>query len=345
MFEIIVSLCLLSDPDTCRPQLLAGLETPTEQGCVAARDSLDVAALVRAGDDARIGGAMCREMPAGLDLKEVATGVFVHMGEVAEPSPVNLGDISNAAVVVGDRSIAVIDAGGSRAVGEELYRAIRRISPLPISHLVLTHNHPDHIFGASVFAEAGAEVVGHPNLPRALSDRQDAYSRTFTTEIGEAGFLGTHTAFPVGRLPEIDLGGRKLVLTAWPLAHSAADLTVQDDLTGILFTGDLVFDGHVPVLDGSLRGWQRALEGLEAQGADKIVPGHGGPVMNVEDGLAPMRDYLMALEEDTRRELDAGERMSDAVTRIARDQAPSWDLFDRFNARNATVAFSELEWE
>jgi quinoprotein relay system zinc metallohydrolase 2 len=345
MFEIIVSLCLLSDPGTCRPQLLAGLEVPTEEGCIAERNSLDVSGRVRTGENTRAGAAMCREMPAGLDLTEVATGIFVHRGEVAEPDPVNLGDISNAAVVVGDRSIAVIDAGGSRAVGEDLYRAVRTISSLPISHLILTHNHPDHVLGASVFAEAGAEVVGHPNLLRALSDRQDAYLQTFTDEIGQAGFLGTHTAFQVGYLPEIDLGGRKLVLKAWPLAHSASDLTVQDDLTGLLFTGDLVFDGHVPVLDGSLRGWQQTLEKLETMAADRLVPGHGGPVMPADDGLAPMRAYLQALEEDARRELDAGERMSDAVTRIGRDQASGWALFDRFNARNATVAFSELEWE
>ncbi|GAB4514511.1 MAG: quinoprotein relay system zinc metallohydrolase 2 [Roseibium sp.] len=345
MFEIIVSLCLLSDPGICRPQLLAGLETPTEQGCIAARNSLDVASLVRAGEGTRIGVATCRQVPPGLELTEVAQGVYVHKGEVAEPDPANLGDISNAAVVIGDRSIAVIDAGGSRAVGEDLYRAVRTISALPISHLVLTHNHPDHVFGASVFAEAGAEIVGHPNLPRALSDRQEAYSRTFTDEIGQAGFLGSHAAFPITDMPEIDLGGRRLVLTAWPLAHSAADLTVRDDLTGILFTGDLVFDGHVPVLDGSLRGWQQALDGLEVQGADSIVPGHGGPLMSVDDGISPMRDYLLALEEDTRRELDAGERMSSAVSRIGQGQAPRWALFDRFNARNATVAFSELEWE
>ncbi|WP_103225141.1 quinoprotein relay system zinc metallohydrolase 2 [Roseibium marinum] len=345
MFEIIINLCLLSNPEICRQQLLAGLETPSEQRCVAVRDGLDISLHFQAGHEAAIDAATCREMPAGLQLTEVANGIFVHRGEISQPSSANLGDISNSGVVIGEKSIAVIDAGGSRAVGEDLYRAIRKLSPLPVSHLVLTHVHPDHVFGAAVFAEAGAEIVGHPNLFRALREREETYLRTFGTAIGEAGFLGTHADFAVGQVSEIDLGGRKLVLKAWPLAHSSSDLTALDDLTGTLFAGDLIFEGHVPVLDGSLKGWKGILGEFETMAADRVVPGHGGPALPVADGVAPMRSYLLALEDDTRKALDAGERMSSAVTRIALEQAPFWDLFDAYNARNATVAFTELEWE
>ena len=56
-------------------------------------------------------------------------------------------------------TVAVIDPGGSRAIGEGLYVAIRRITDKPISHVILSHMHPDHIYGAEVFAAAGAEII------------------------------------------------------------------------------------------------------------------------------------------------------------------------------------------
>ncbi len=345
MFEIVVSLCLLGEPGICRTQLLAGLETASEEECVTVLQNLDPGSRLDPAPEYSFGKPACREMPDGIALEEVAAGVFVHTGEISEPDPGNLGDIANLGVVVGDTSIAVIDAGGARGVGEDLYRAIRKISALPVGHLVLTHVHPDHVFGASVFAEAGARIVGHPNLVRALRDREQSYLESFRAEIGASGFLGTRVDFEVLLPSGIDLGGRSLELKSWPMAHSTSDLTVLDVQTGTLFTGDLVFHRHVPVLDGSLKGWLSVLDELETLEAVRIVPGHGSPSLRVEEGLAPVREYLRVLQDQTRQSLDAGSRMSDAVTGIAQDQRPRWELFDAFNIRNATVAFTELEWD
>jgi quinoprotein relay system zinc metallohydrolase 2 len=345
MFEIVVSLCLLNDPDVCRLRLLPGFETATAERCEAIRESLAIDSHLGTAMDFLVNEAACRAMPEGLELDEIADGIFVHTGEISEANPANLGDIANMGVVIGDDTIAVIDAGGSHAVGEALYRAVRRKSRLPISHLILTHVHPDHIFGASVFAEAGARIVGHPNLVPALKDRQQTYLQTFTSEIGTKGFIGTSADISIEQPVDIDLGGRTLTLTAWPMAHSSTDLTVLDDRTGTLFAGDLLFDGHIPVLDGSLTGWQSVLDDIETLGAARIVPGHGRPALRPAEGIAPLRLYLQALENDTRQSLDAGQRMSEAVYHIGLDQEHFWDLFDLYNTRNATVAFTELEWE
>jgi glyoxylase-like metal-dependent hydrolase (beta-lactamase superfamily II) len=62
---------------------------------------------------------------------------------------------------------------------------------------------------------------------------------------------------------------------AWPTAHSDNDLTVLDEQTGTLFAGDLVFLTHVPVLNGSIRGWLTVIDELGAISAQRAVPGHG----------------------------------------------------------------------
>ncbi|WP_422038653.1 quinoprotein relay system zinc metallohydrolase 2 [Roseibium sp.] len=345
MYEILISLCLLEDPGVCRQQLLPGHETRTEQECVERKDNLSAGAFSFDETKYRTTGAVCAFSDAGLPLQQVAEGIYVHTGAVAEPDHVNGGDIANLGFVVGEESIAVIDAGGSRAVGEAFYRAIRSVSSLPISHLVLTHVHPDHLFGASVFAEAGATVIGHPNLERALRDREESYLLTFETDVGKPGFLGTDTDFTASFQSEIDLGGRVLELVSWPVAHSTTDLTVWDSSTETLFAGDLVFDRHIPVLDGSLKGWLQTLDQIEEMGPAKVVPGHGAPVMASAAAIAPVRAYLELVNTDTRASLEAGERMSDAVGTIGLAQGGQWELFEVYNARNATVAFTELEWE
>ena len=129
-------------------------------------------------------------------MAELAPGVFVHMGEVAVPGPGNAGDTANLGFVVGEAAVAVIDAGGSRAVAERLYAAIRARTDLPIRWLVLTHMHPDHTLGASVFAEAGARVVGHARLADALANRAGTYEAALAREAGPAVAIGSEIVRP-----------------------------------------------------------------------------------------------------------------------------------------------------
>ncbi|MDT8858097.1 quinoprotein relay system zinc metallohydrolase 2 [Paracoccaceae bacterium Fryx2] len=349
MFEALVTLCALAGgggaAPACRQVLLPGYAAETRAACEAALLAAPPGLLAAPG----AGPAACAPRPAAaLAFTEIAPGVFAHRGAVAEPEPGNVGDVANVGFVIGAKGIAVIDAGGSRQVGEQVYLAVRAVSELPITHLVLTHMHPDHVFGAEALREAGAEVLGHANLPRALSDRAESYQTSFSRLIGAAGFLGSRIIGPDRVLtgPEtIDLGGRELRLTPWPVAHTASDLTVLDSATGTLFAGDLVFDVHVPALDGSLRGWLAVLAQLELLPATQVIPGHGGPVLPWPEGAASMRRYLGALEADTKAALAAGMALGPATAVIGQGEAGRWRLFELFNARNATVAYTEMEWD
>ncbi|KSV80487.1 beta-lactamase [Sinorhizobium fredii USDA 205] len=353
VFEAFVTICMLAAAgpvsplpgETCRIALLPGFAAETKAPCEhASRLAAPQPASVKAE-----GLPFCALRPrSALGFSEAAPGVFVHLGKVAEPDPANVGDVSNIAFVVGSRGIAVIDAGGSRKVGEEIYLAIRERSTLPITHLILTHMHPDHVFGADPLREAGAAVIGHANLPRALADRAETYRANFARLIGEAAFLGSQAPVPDRVIAEqemIDLGDRVLELRAFPSAHTASDLTVFDRTSGILFAGDLLFDTHTPALDGSLRGWLAALSRMQGSSARRVVPGHGGPLLDWPQAAEPVERYLGALEADTKRALDDGLALGPATEVIGRSEADRWLLFDLFNPRNATVAYTELEWD
>jgi len=346
MFEAIVTLCIAAAAAPCRDQLVAGYEAQTLAGCEAALAARppDIATQP---PHVLQGGPSCRTAGAALPVQEIAPGVFVHRGTVAEPDAQNRGDVSNLGFVIGQSHVAVIDTGAARWMGEALWRAIRARSDLPVSHVILTHMHPDHVLGAAAFEGTGAKVVGHAGLPRALADRQENYTQSFQRLIGPAHFLGSHVAevdVTVGAQMSIDLGGRALHLQAWPLAHTGTDVTVRDDLTGTLFAGDLVFHRHTPALDGSLPGWQAVLESLGTLPAERVVPGHGGPSLDWPEGAADLLRYLEVLKADTRAAIDAGVRLSEAAETIAQREAPFWELFKAYNPRNATVAYTEMEW-
>jgi quinoprotein relay system zinc metallohydrolase 2 len=287
------------------------------------------------------------DAPKKLSVQPIAAGVYVHLGAQADASLENRGDIANIGFIVGKRCIAVIDSGGTLQIGQQLLAAIRSVSQLPICYVINTHVHPDHVFGNAAFVGPDTEFVGHSHLPAAFAARRENYLNALTRVLGDAA-IGSVVVPPTILIKdtlELDLGERKLTLTAWRTSHTDGDLTVFDTASQTLWTGDLLFVERTPVIDGSVRGWLTTLDELRRQRPAHVVPGHGPVDPPWPQAIDAEAHYLNILISDVTSAQKNGRTLSQTVETAGLSERDQWLLFDNYNRRNVTACYTELEWE
>ena len=289
---------------------------------------------------------LLRASPAASAWTEVAPGLHVRRGALEDATPANGDAIANTAFIVGRDAVAVFDPGGSLADGERLRTAIRQRTALPVSHVILSHDHPDHIFGAGAFSAERPIFVGHARLPAALAARGDYYRKRLDSILGDgqAGPVVMPGLLVADRLT-IELGGRTLALTAHRPAHTDCDLSLLDAQTGTLLAGDLLFVDRVPSLDGDLAGWLAVLAALRADGATHAVPGHGPALVEWPAASADLERYLTVLQRETRQAVARAVPIDQAARQVAQSERGRWALFDDYNGHNVIEAYRAIEWE
>ena len=279
-------------------------------------------------------------------VREIAPGLFLRRGIDQDATAENRDAIANIGFIVGRNSVLVTDSGGSLADGRWLRQRILATTDKPIRHVVISHVHPDHAFGAGAFLEDQPTFIGHAKLPEALRQRAEFYKKDLAAIIGADAVgpvvMPTKTIADVDR---IDLGGRVIRFKAHGPAHTTCDLSMFDEASGVLLPADLLFVERVPSLDGSLLGWLKELDALKAIGAKHAVPGHGPVMVDFDTALDALRAYLVALRDGVRAEIKANGTLESAVMTVGRSQASRWTLFADYNGRNVTEAYKELEWE
>jgi quinoprotein relay system zinc metallohydrolase 2 len=315
------------------------------QALVAGACYLGIGAIARADTRGAHAPGQQGEPPA-FAMDEVAPGIHIRRGVDEDATSKNEDAIANIGFIVGRDAVAVIDPGGSRIDGERLRAAIRQRTQLPIKYVVMSHVHPDHIFGAPAFQQDHPQFVGHARLPRTLALREEFYRKRLEDLLGkEHAGGGVAPTMLVQDHAEIDLGGRVLALTAHATAHTDCDLSVLDKTTGTLLPADLLFVKRVPSLDGSLAGWLKELQTLKSLPARRAVPGHGPTSVDWPSGAADLERYLGVLLRETRAAIAKGMDIEAAVGTVAQSERSRWKLFDDYNGHNVTQAFKELEWE
>lgn len=223
--------------------------------------------------------------------------------------------LNNAGFVSDGSSALLVDTAATERRALALREALLATgAPLPRT-VVNTHHHGDHTYGNGVFAP-GATVAGHDTCrAEALAAGLQLHLVWPDNDFGDI----TVTAPTLTYSDRLTLraGGTEVRLIHPGVAHTTGDSIVHLPEHGIVFTGDLVFQGGTPfVLMGSLSGSLRALGVLRSLGAQTVVPGHG-PVTDPSAYDATER-YLRYVAELA----EAGHAMGRTPLETARQAGP-----------------------
>ncbi|OIN82344.1 MBL fold metallo-hydrolase [Mycobacterium malmoense] len=202
-------------------------------------------------------------------------------------------------LVRGRTGALLVDTGTTLAEAVAIDADVRRIAGCPVTRVVLTHKHFDHVLGSSVFADA--EVYCAPDVVEYLSSATDQLRGDALTHGADAAEIDR--AIAALRPPNhgvydavVDLGDRSVKIAHLGRGHTTSDLVVvaDDDDRVVVFTGDLVEESADPVIDADsdVAAWPTTLDRLLAVGGPGAiyVPGHGRVVD--ADFVRRQRDWL-----------------------------------------------------
>jgi cyclase len=266
-----------------------------------------------------------------MKIKEIQAGVFACLMD---------NETANAGFVVTERGVIVVDTLDSPARGRQLAITIDGIVGKPILFVINTHHHYDHIMGNQVF---DAPVIAHHTLTEQLAQ---AAARDLSP-VAIAAHISTH---PQDRwlANELDLTypnisfEQRLLLDLPPVhlvlhhlgGHTPDSSIVDLPQAGILFAGDLVFEGRVPFLrHAQIEDTIQALLVVEGLGNRTIVPGHGASCDMAY--VVHVREYLEALRDQVGEMIAQGWERGDVMDS---DQLPRWWTDDRPELLRANVA-------
>ena len=299
---------------------------------------------------AALADVACAQPAEPVRARNVAPDVWFVQGEMAMGSAANRNFISNAAFVITGDGVVVIDALGSPALAEALIAEIRRITPQPIRHVIVTHYHADHIYGLQAFKAVGATVIAHAAGRDYLNSdtsrlRLEASRRDLFPWIDDKTEVLGADRWLHARETRLRVGAVDFDIRHAGPAHTAEDLVVHLPQQGVLFAGDLVFQGRIPFIgQADSRQWITALTQLIDADAKIVIPGHGPESMQARADLSLTRDYLVFLRKamgDAARELEPFDEAYAKTDWSRFEHLPLFRAVNRMNAYNTYLLMEQ----
>ena len=241
----------------------------------------------------------------------VADGLWMIHGADAPIEPDNGGAIANIAIIDSPAGAILYDCGPSAAYARALRTVAEQVTGKTLARVYISHLHPDHGLGSGVFDPA--IVAALPGTIRGMESEGRGYSDAMYRLLSD-WMRGTELAVPGRAITQAseDFGGRRLRLIALS-GHSAADLALVDERSGMMIAGDLVFHDRAPATPtADLAAWRASLDKLAAEPHGGLIPGHGPFDAGGKAAIAQTRDWIDWLDGAIRAAVASGMDMVEA---------------------------------
>lgn len=246
-----------------------------------------------------------------------------------------VGLVPNIGIIGGTEAVLVVETGLGDANAEQVLAFASEVAKGRRLYLTTTHFHPEHAFGAQVFAGRATYLVNRAQADD-LTAKGAGYLENFRGFGGSIArrLEGVEVPAPDAVYDdgyELDLGGRVVRLRPTGQGHTKGDQVVEVPDAGVLFTGDLAETGQFaifpwfPPYDTDVSGlrWIAVMDRLAAGESRVVVPGHGD--VGGAEILTGVGDYLRELRDETwlRRDSAVGDLVAE-VRVVLIERHPEW---------------------
>ncbi len=268
--------------------------------------------------------ALWAQRPRGLVRVQEAWGRIEEVGDglwalISTPLQ-DRTTLSNGGIIRGAREVLVVESFASAEGARWLARQARELAGRPPSHVVLSHYHGDHTAGLAGYADLTPNVY----VTRATRARLVEGGRL---DDAQARMLDSAHVLSETEPTLIDLGGRTATVVP-RTGHTDSDLTIELDDPGVVWCGDLVWNGMFPnYMDATPSELSHAVRTLARDRTTRYVPGHG-PMADRSDLDVYIR-VLDDVERAARRALERGMTAAEAAAEYSFPEAfGEWTLFN-----------------
>ena len=291
-----------------------------------------------------------------LPVYQLADDTYFLYGNIATLDTDNRGWNGNAGFVVTEDGVVVIDSLGTSKLGKRFIATIRSLTNKPIRYLIITHNHPDHAYGAAPFMDIkGLKVIAHKGIIDYNHSETLSTSVAYRRELlGEdmSGFKPVKADINIDSSPfsmnEIQLGKEIFRIYNTGKHHSHGDLVVHQVKQKILWVSDLVFNQRTTYMgDGSSKQILEAHAWLQKNFTDitLMVPGHGSAQAPPFQMLSMTNEYVQRMRSAMKNAVENGVSLYDAVKHVEFENWKSLRLYEQNQRANANFVYREMEKE
>lgn len=281
---------------------------------------------------------------AAPEVIKVNDRIYAMLGPVGMPDAHNQGYMVNTVAIIGDKGVILVDTGFSDEIGRHLKVAVKKITDKPITHVINTHHHGDHVLGNSEFK--GAEILSTEYCRDTVDKNGWNWVEILESMVGRK-FPNTKPLTPTATVAqesrtERTIHGVKMVIWAPPGSHTPGDLMVHLPEDKVLIAGDIIVSRMTPNLgDGNVNNWIEVLAEVKAMDLKTVIPGHG-PLMTTKD-VATMHTRMAEFYAGVEKGYKDG--LMDSEIRKTLDLS-EWEKMVNFNELmgvNINRAFLEAE--
>ena len=236
------------------------------------------------------------QQPSVITAEKIADNIYIVKGGVA-----------NTGFVVGEKEVAAIDAEMTADSAKQMIDEIKKVTPKPLTKLILTHSDGDHVNGLAGFPQ-GLEII---SSAQAKNEMAEAFKAPNAQAL--RAYLPTRT---FADQMDLNLAPERIRLLHFGPAHTSGDAVVFFPVSKLAFVGDLVFIGRDPLIHrqkgGTSSGLAKTLKALLELNADKYVPGHGNIV--TKGDIEALMNSLLEKQEKVKSMIQEGKSLEEIKT-------------------------------